>query len=163
MTGPANGSRIIVCHEKHETRYYDASTDEAWAKSSLKILTDRFNEGYWYYDPRAEQHPFSLDLRAKRDELAAITDDQIEQIPSEDARELLRKKREQALDEQSEDAEMVEEYERIKAVVEAQDDSFETVGRSREPKAWRLLEARSDHEYERIELEDLKPLGSPAE
>lgn len=157
MTRTANTSRIIVCEEKHGTYYYDASTDEAWAKSALKILTDRFSEGYWYYDPRAEKHPFSLDLRSKRDELLAITDEQIDAIPSEEARELLRAKRERARAEQREDAEMIEEYERIKAVVEAQDDSFETVGRSREPKAWRLLEARSGHEYEHIELDDLKP------
>lgn len=160
-TRTANASRIIVCEEKHGTFYYPASSDEEWAKSALKILTDRFNDGYWYYDPRQESHPFSLDLRRKRDELLAMTDDQIEAIPSEDAQRLLREKRERARAEQREEAEEIDEYERIKAVVEAQDDSMETIGRGRyqrrEPKAWLLLESRSDHEYERVELEDLKP------
>jgi hypothetical protein len=157
--------RIIVCQEKHGTRYYDASSDEEWAKSALKILSDRLDDGYWYYDPRAESHPFSLDLRKKRDELLAITDEQIDAIPSEEARDLLRAKREQARAELREEADEIEEYERIRAVVEAQDESFVTVGRSREPKAWRLLEARSGHEYESVELADLKPLDtwSPGE
>lgn len=148
-------SRIIVCHEKHGTFYHDASTPEAWAQSALKILTERFNDGYWYYDPRAEKHPFSLDLRRKRDELLAMTDDQISAIPSEDAQRLLREKRALAQAEKREEDEMVEQYERIRAVVVAQDGS----------EAWALLEERSDAEYERVELEDLKPSDTwrPAE
>jgi hypothetical protein len=158
--------QIIVAEEKHGTYYYDASTPEAWAWSSLKILTNRFNEGYWYYDPlnQPDQHEFSVKRRQERDELLAMTDEQIDAIPSDEVRVDVRKKIKRAKADYESDRSQSEQYERIKAVVEAQDDSLVTVGRGQferqEPKAWRLLDERSDHEYERVTIEDVE---SPAE
>jgi hypothetical protein len=152
--------RIIVCEEKHSTRHWDASTDEAWAKSSLAILTERFNEGYWYYNPEDEQHEFSLNRRKERDELLAMTDEQIDAIPSDEVRVGIRRKIKAAKADRREDEQMAAEYEEIRQVVESQDLSMVTVGGGKwahqEPKAWTLLDARSDHEYEGVSLETLE-------
>lgn len=43
--------KIIVAQEKHATRYLDASTDEAWARSSLKLLKERLEYGYYNMHP----------------------------------------------------------------------------------------------------------------
>jgi hypothetical protein len=149
--------QIIVCHEKHGERYYDASTPEAWAKSALAILTDRFNDGYWYHDPRQVTNSFSLERRAKMYEMLLVTDEQIEAIPSDEARVVLRKQRRRARAEHQQELEQIEQYDRIKIAVEAQDRGFFTVGRDsfQIPVAWDILEDRSDHEYERVELEQV--------
>lgn len=154
--------QIIVADEKHGTYYYDADTPEAWAKSALKILTERFNQGYWYHDPigKPDKHPFSVEERTKREELLAMTDEQIDAIPSDEARVVLRKKRQQAQKRHREDERQSEEYQRIREVVEAQDDGMIVIGKGKryereEPKAWRLLDDRNDHEYERVSLEDV--------
>lgn len=138
--------QIIVCHEKHGESYYDASTLEALHRSALAILTYRFNLGYVYYDPREDTHEFTLARRKERADLIAMTDEQIAAIPSDVARVELRKKRRAALQREREDERTAVEYERIKAAVENKDGAA----------AWELLCDRSDHEYERVELETLR-------
>ncbi len=134
--------QIIICHEKHGEFYYDASTPEKLASSALSILTERFETGYMYWDPRA--HRDAADIAC--DELAALTDEQIEAIPSDEVRVVTRKKRRAARSRKRKDEETLVQFDRIKAAVEAKNGQ----------EAWELLQERSDHEYERIELEVLR-------
>lgn len=173
--------RIIVCEEKHSTRYWDASTDEAWASSSLAILTQRWNDGYWYHDPD------KLDVQTRQWRPEAMIDlvlgdlwpgwdasfeqqqDAVTRYSTQlrekygDDPEVLQmklKKLKVATDEYKHRAAWREGYAEIKRVVEEQDLGFVTIGSGRwerqEPIAWQCLSARSDHEYEHVELETLE-------
>jgi hypothetical protein len=44
-------NRILVAHEKHGDRYFDASTDELLDAAAIFLLADRHNDGYWYPKP----------------------------------------------------------------------------------------------------------------
>jgi hypothetical protein len=44
-------NKILIFREKHGSRYFDASTDELICKAALKVLTERLEDGYWYYEP----------------------------------------------------------------------------------------------------------------
>jgi hypothetical protein len=46
---PADGNKyVLVCKEKHGTRYYDATSPEAYVASCNKILKERFEDGWTY-------------------------------------------------------------------------------------------------------------------
>jgi hypothetical protein len=126
--------RIIVAHEKHGERYFDATTDEAWAQVSLRVLTDRWNEGHWY---------------RRNDTTYEVTPDElIDALPNPYIRDQVhlannQVKRMIAL-QQQENA-FCEDVERV---VAAQDSSFDRG----QPVAWRLLQRRANYQYERLEL-----------
>jgi hypothetical protein len=42
--------QILVVREKHGNRYLPAATDEELHASALKLVTNRVEDGYWYYD-----------------------------------------------------------------------------------------------------------------
>jgi hypothetical protein len=141
--------QIIVCHEKHGEWYYDASTPEQWARSALAILTERFNQGYWYNDPG--EKPAEPNGYLSKEQIEAMEEPYREQavkIHNSHVRNL-RWYREEA-----------EQYATIKRIVEEQDASLVTVGRGRwerqAPAAWGPLADRSDGEYERVGLETVK-------
>jgi hypothetical protein len=149
--------QIIVAEEKHQTRYLDASTPEAWAKSSLALLTQRFQEGYWYDNPTEAQDEFTLKARHEREGLLAVSEATMSGLPSGEQEEM-RKKIESAKREILDEAEDARQYMVIKAVVEGQDLTW--VGkRYPRPRAWNLLEARSHHQYEHVELEYVEVPG----
>lgn len=150
-------SQLIVCEEKHGTFYWPASTPEEWAESSLAILTERFNEGYWYYDPTTEEpSEWSSKFMAAYERALALTIEEIAALP-EDAQKSIALTIKNGRRQADEDAEAHQFYEKAKAIVEAQDAGFTTIGKGRYerqvPKAWLLLEAHSDHEYEQVTLE----------
>lgn len=166
-------SRVIVCHEKHDTPQWDASTDEEWAKSALAILTERWNLGYWYADPDEDGLGTSDWADKRREEYAkalALTPEEIEALP-EEAQKSIKYLRTQAKRDSEYDKEHRAWYALAKQVVEDQDLGTylfgdRTTARTKagkegrferhEPKAWVLLEKRSDGEYERVELVDLR-------
>jgi hypothetical protein len=150
--------RVIVAKEKDDTHYLDASTDEAWAKSSLALLTERFNDGYWYDDPVESQSEYYIKERTAREELLALTPEELERVP-EVVRENLKRRIQEARASQRYEEEMTKEYAEIKRVVETQDLSWVGTGNYRRPLAWHLLDNRSNHEYEHVELVTTK---SPA-
>lgn len=154
-------SQIIVCDEKHDTVYWDASTPEALAASALAILTWRWKDGYWYLDPEDDglgSSEWADEQRAQRDKALAMTQEQIALLP-DDARQVVLRLRADAKRDSAEDRRHRDWYERAKRVVESQSTGTVVVGRNRfareVPEAWVLLEERSDHEYERVALEDL--------
>lgn len=143
--------RVIVCHEKHGERYYDASTTETLAASALQILTDRWEEGYWYNDPREYY---------TEEKMRTYTPEEIEALPSNELKVRAEQQNRRAKDNQRQFDRDLAFYEQVQRVVEQQDLSTRTVGRGRYerevPIAWDLLQERSDYEYERVELVDVQ-------
>lgn len=52
---------VLVCEEKHGTRYLKAGTKEELLASCLKMLIERYNER-WYYKPEAPSKKPSVPL-----------------------------------------------------------------------------------------------------
>lgn len=138
---------ILVCQEKHATVYWRADNPQEWAHSSLAILTRRWNDGYWYYEPEMPERPDH-----KPEDIKTIQDTEYRQILEQ------RWKWYQAALAEWNSAN--DWYSRAKAVVEKQDTSCVTIGSGKwsrqEPKAWVLLNERSDYEYEYVEIETLR-------
>lgn len=150
-------NQIIIAKEKHGDRFYDASTPEAWAKNALKILTERWNEGYWYEDPDDDGLGNSEWADKRREEYkkaCALTEEEIEALP-EDARKTVLTMRKNAKRETEEDIMHRKWYEQAKQVVEDQDLGTYLFGDRRAartkagkegryerkvPKAWALLD-----------------------
>ena len=145
--------RIIVVKEKDDTRYLDASTDEVWAKSALALLSERFRDGYWYSDPTADKHEFVVARRNARDELIAMSEETLSILP-ETAQAEMRRHISIAKGDAAEDQKQLKEYLEIKRVVEEGDLGWTGKGRYLKPKAWALLEARAEYEYERVGLSE---------
>ena len=134
--------KIIVAKEKHSTRYLDASTDKAFAGSALKLLTERWNEGYWY-PPPDEAYPR---VDAPSDELAASarSDPYIAQVIEQRLRLAKSRADQRRLYEQW--------HQEVDRIVSEQDTSF----RGRWPRAWIALREREGYEYEGVELETVE-------
>lgn len=175
-------SYVLVTKEKHGDFYYDASTDEALAKSALAILTERWNQGYWYYDPDEsdketnEWRPEALVENHVGEawpgwdvpyaERAAVLNAHMELLKikyGDDAEILALKTRKfrAAIEEYKERCDYRKWYAEAKALVESQDaDGVVTFKSGRtEAKAWWLLNERSDHEYEGVDLEPLQKVS----
>jgi hypothetical protein len=136
--------QIIIAREKHGDYYLDASTPEQWARSALKLLTDRWKEGYYYHEPKEPKEPEGL-----------LPREEIEALPEPYKREagLLFNRHIRNRRSYKEEKRL---YDEIKYIVETQDTGMITYRNGRvEPRAWRILDDRGDHEYEGVELEDV--------
>lgn len=170
-------SQILVVEDKHYTSYYPASTTEELAKSSLVLLTMRFENGYTYLTPD-EMYPddsewtvsikqlipnFPADDASKVEKAEAIRvwrEANVDSIADKDARAVVAKKLNSAIKNYNEKFQYIKWYNELERIVAEQDLSTVTVGRNKyerqEPRAWRILEERSDYEYERVSLEKLE-------
>jgi hypothetical protein len=45
-------TKILIAKEKHGDRYFDVSSKEQLHKVALYLLKQRFEAGYWYYEPK---------------------------------------------------------------------------------------------------------------
>lgn len=54
--------RILILHEKHGTYYWPAETDTELYHSALKILTGRFMQNAYYYEPDKPRNNSELSL-----------------------------------------------------------------------------------------------------
>lgn len=155
-------SRIIMFEEKHQTRYFDASTDEVLSRACVKVLRERVDEGYWYH------RNFDKPERVRSaDEIAlmAMTDEQIAVLPENMAQDI-KNKRVRII---SKDL----AYERNRALEDSWfaalekvlslpvDEAVKLSTSGQEGAGWPrremnlafyLLDSRSDYEYERLEL-----------
>jgi hypothetical protein len=129
-----NKKQILIAKEKHGTRYFDASTPELLAESAFKLLKERWNDGYWYY---LDDPPEDKDV---------LSEEQIAALPTESLRNQESQKREYFLREQRDWEYLAEKYRAIKDCVE----------NGLKNRAWKLLQNRSDYEYENVELETLE-------
>lgn len=150
---------IIVAKEKNYTRYLDASTEEAWTKSALALLTERFNSGEWYYDPLDEEDEYAIKARKERKALLGISKATLADLPHSVMVDLEKKIEEAKREGMDEEADH-ELYLRIKKVVEKQDASWVGQGNYSRPLAWVLLEMRSEGEYESVSMEDIEIPGA---
>lgn len=151
-------AKMIVYHGKHSTDYWDATTPELFAASALQILTENFNYG-WYYKPD-EPKPYTAEL-ITAESVNALPDGPVKQAAiSEHNRQRAQ------VDRYKRDLrdynEALSWYNEAKRVVEEKDLSSTVLTNRRTgkvireiPCAWKLLEQRSDYEYERVELETL--------
>jgi plasmid stabilization system protein ParE len=140
--------RVLVAHEKHGARYFDASTTETWAAASLRLLRERFEED-WYQRPDDETNQ----------EVVAMSEAEVAALP-EALRVQATHLRRQATANRSRAQRDRDWYDKAKKLVDEVDIS--TVSRGRvpgeweEPRAWAFLIARNEAEYERVELAEVE-------
>ncbi len=126
--------QILIAKEKHGTRYFDASTPELLAESAFKLLKERWDDGYWYCldDPPEDKEVLS------EEQIAALPTESLRNQESQKRKDYLRKLYNWQSDEK--------QYLFIKDCVE----------NGLKNRAWKLLQNRSDYEYENVELEELE-------
>lgn len=129
-----NNKQILIAYEKHGNRYFDASTPELLAESAFKLLKERWDEGYWYV---SEDPPEREDI---------LSEEQIAALPTESLRSAELAKRTYYLAE-------FNNWQRDEKEILAIQDCVEN---NLKDKALKLLQNRSDYEYENVELEFLE-------
>lgn len=145
--------KVLVAQEDDYTQYLDASTEEAWATSSLHLLTERYESGWCYYEPE----PLSKDHEAA----VNMTNEEIEKLPTEELKLKARQDRNRYKTIYREYLEDKKWWDAMVTVVKNKDDSvvvFASGKRNerRVPRAWMLLQERNDHEYEFVEIENIR-------
>lgn len=126
---------VLVLEEKHGRRHFNVADDEALFRASLKILTERFEQGYWYGTREDIEKPEAPDF----------TKEQVAAMPESLMREALRKLRKYDTDKQQYDAE-VEDYDNIVTAVKTKDGRL----------AYQALRSRQDAEYEGFSIERME-------
>ncbi len=119
---------ILAFREKHGTRYFWALTQEQLYKHCLTILTNRFEQG-WYYCPTDKETQPEISL------------EQIEQLPEGTIKNAALKQYKNWERTRQANKDAREDYELIKYAIEAQNGQ----------QAFWSLDTRSDHEYERMQ------------
>ena len=157
---------VLVVEEKHGTYYYDATTREAFHEAALALLVERFNQGYWYntpeqmYDDESKWEKNILtkivpgydpdaDAETRKAVISTYRAENIESIKDEEARALVAGRLNQAIKRQKDKRKYAEWYKELERVIEEKDAAS----------AWGILDDRSDHEYEGVELETLRRTG----
>lgn len=145
--------RILVEKNKYNTLYYDVSTNELLAATALKILTQRFNDN-WYYKPSLN------DFYYGHEKETFLSEEEIEDLPEHlQAAERDKVRRLKACKVKLIQAEY--ECEEIERIVKEQDNSFEEVQKMDRKyiniPAWSALQSRCDYEYENVYIE--KPIN----
>ena len=121
----------LVFEEEHGSRRYHIPDDATLFKASLKVLTERNEEGYWYPEPEGEA-PTPPDV--KEADIPNLPKS-LQDAARKQIRTYLESKRDY-------DKERVE-YDAIQKAIESED------GRA----AWDILYDRRDAEYEGVTLE----------
>ncbi len=127
-------NKILIAHEKHCKRYFDASTDDLRNAACLKILSERFDRFFYDY---SLQEPSDKNI---------LSDGQIAQLPTENLKAQELRKRKDYLEELRQYKKEIEFYNAVKSTIESRD------GLS----AYYLLLQRDDGEYEGFDIEDLE-------
>lgn len=125
--------RLLVFREKHGVSYYLVNDDNMLYAAALKVLTQRFETGYWYYKP------------AKKPEAPDFTQEQVATMPASMQAGANEKLSAYTRALRRYDVE-VEDYESIKKAVKAKDGKL----------AWQSLCAHQNAEYEGFRLECLE-------
>jgi len=124
---------VIICHEKHGDRIFNALTEEKLYESSLLILKERMKSGYWYHDP-GDDKPKEPDY--KKDDIPSLKGD-VKKL----AEQLLNVYNMYYRDWQID----MENYNDITTALKTNDGKF----------AWRILNDGTG-EYERVSLEPIE-------
>jgi hypothetical protein len=128
--------RILVAREKHATRYFDASTEEALFAAALKLLRERMNPSYGYIRAPGKAAGWykSADI---------LTDEQIAALPNDALKAQADKARRDARSMKNQYEEALVMWGMAQAARENKD------GRA----AWQVLQMREDYEYEGVRFE----------
>jgi len=118
--------RILIAKEKHGTRYFDATGDKLYS-AALKLLTERWEEGYWYEEPEEPENP-NIDLEKVPESLKEISTQYLVQYDYD----LKYYEQEKDL------------FDSIKRAVDGKSGKL----------AWSCLQCRNNGEYESVELEE---------
>lgn len=146
--------KIIVWEDKHSTKYYDASTPEAWDASAIEILRELTDEPYGYMNPEYAKPFISDDDRR----LAGID---LDTLPT-DARDELSHKVTQARAhierEERGYRRAQEEYALALSYIKAGKSPMMVRGKGYRgehpvPSSWLIVESRSGYEYENFSTE----------
>lgn len=149
--------RVIVTREKNDDQILDASTPEAWAASSLALLTERWKSGDYYYEPE--------EMYGNVESAIAETEALLKVASSAHMTDELNRRLERQRQQAKEVTRYSAWYELAKRVVEEQDDSVSPgirIGTSSLaipagwPLAWGLLYHRRDAEYEGVTLKEMR-------
>lgn len=125
---------VLVAKEKHSTRYMKALDRETLLASALKLLKERFKEGYWYYEPEKPTKKPSVPL------------EQAQALPNGALKNMALQEHEDVKHALAQYAYDLEVHESIKKAVKSNDGEA----------ALEILLSRSDYEYEHIDLENLE-------
>jgi hypothetical protein len=136
MKNPKNHKQILVCREKHGTRYFDASTPRKRSLAALKLVRERIEE--YYRNPTDEE--IEVDRAASQISLEALS-----QLP-----EGIRKDVQRRATRAKGDLEFLlgerELYQQAQEALRIKDGEL----------AWKVLWGRRDYEYEDVSLETLE-------
>lgn len=157
-------NQILVFREKHDNRYFDASTDEAIAKACVKVFRERMGDGYWYY---REHEKAELPLTADEKSVLLLTDEQLEVLPQamrnqigEKRVKIKRRQKAYLRAKELEDSWYTAAEKLMEGTYEdaakLTTEGLEDWGRRVKPLAWAVLEARNDGEYEGFHFETLE-------
>lgn len=125
---------LLILHEKHDTSYYHIPDELSLFVVALKVLTDRFNSGYWYYKPDLSKCYYDKGVHTQAD-VDKIENAAVKEEASKFLKAYLRERRDKEED--------LDQYERMEKAIQDKN------GRA----AWEILyDERSDGEYERVEL-----------
>ncbi len=129
-------NKILIAHEKHGNRFFDASTEELRNKAALFLLTERFKDGFWYYEPEPP------------DSEGILTEEQIAALPTEALR--------------NQEFTKLRQYKRAQKQYEANDKVYYQIEQAVKNKdatfAYKLLMSRTSYEYENITIEELEEI-----
>lgn len=158
-------SQILVLHEKHGDRYFDASTPEALATSCVKVLRERVADGYWYHREYAEP---VRPLPKEQQEILALTDEQLATLPTA-IREDMKTKRAKLVKsnavykrrKKQEDGwwnavQLVLTSPLEEAIKLTVADADDTWSNQPLPLAYEILKSRRDYEYESIGIYEVQ-------
>lgn len=125
---------VLVAEEKHCTRYLRAGNLQELEASALKLLKERFDEGYWYYEPKKEPTA------------PAISKEAAEKLPEGNVKKLALQEIRQYERALAENADARDFWTQLKKALDEKDGKL----------AYKLLHARRDYEYENVEFETLE-------
>lgn len=131
---PFEGPVLIILDEKHGYRHFFAETEAELHAHALAILTERFEGGYHYFEPRQDDppppHPISPEVL---DQLPPHMRDEHENAVANYERHIKSLEIERTW------------WKRLVAAVEHKDGFL----------ALRILVSRTDHQYEHIEIKKM--------
>ena len=130
------GPRLLVVTEKHGSYYYFVQNEAVLHAAALAIVKRRFEEGYWY--GREEDFETGFDKAAYLEEKTRI-----ETLQDKEIRNAALKAHAAKLETVKWEQKGRDHFLMAKKAVERGDGSL----------AWLLLQDRSGHEYEHVELE----------
>lgn len=129
------GRTVVVCKEKHGTRYYVVESEKELFRLSLNVLRGRLKSGHFYHEPPGRPAP--PDFRA-------------EDIPGMPAslREAATRQWGRYTTDMRDWERSVDQWTKVNRAASEADGSL----------AWEVLRERSDHEYESVALEPAEGL-----